>query len=206
MLKLIYNHKTILPTYTPASPVLHDKGENTLRMQSVRGFREAIYGLLRSRSGSSSNPYQYSGERMDLETGLQYLRARYYNPKIGRFISRDDYEGEVTSPATLNRYLYGKGNAVKWVDPSGRMSLVEMMVTQAISSYLMTMSMPYISYFSDFIGKLMGIPKRKDWGNIDATIFGMQITIGHLNYGMGAGFELLVGMGNSILRILNYDI
>ncbi|MHB8063419.1 MAG: RHS repeat-associated core domain-containing protein, partial [Ruminiclostridium sp.] len=42
---------------------------------------------------TSSNAIRYSGEFMDSETGLYYLRARYYDPNIGRFISEDSYWG-----------------------------------------------------------------------------------------------------------------
>ncbi|MBQ8526257.1 MAG: hypothetical protein IJ460_06050 [Clostridia bacterium] len=35
------------------------------------------------------NPIKYAGEYYDDELGMYYLRARYYDPQIGRFISRD---------------------------------------------------------------------------------------------------------------------
>ncbi|MDF2927374.1 MAG: hypothetical protein K0R57_6288, partial [Paenibacillaceae bacterium] len=49
---------------------------------------------------------RYAGEFYDAESGLYYLRARYYNPYIGRFISEDSYWGEDHSPLSLNRYTY----------------------------------------------------------------------------------------------------
>ena len=42
-------------------------------------------------SGPDSNPYRYSGEYLDFESGLYYLRARYYSPAIGRFANEDPY-------------------------------------------------------------------------------------------------------------------
>ena len=58
------------------------------------------------------NPFQYSGEYQDLESGLYYQRARYYSPEIERFIQRDSYD-------LINRYNYANGNPMMNVDPSG---------------------------------------------------------------------------------------
>jgi len=48
-----------------------------------------------------------------------YLRARYYNPAIGRFTSLDIEEGKISSLLDMNRYVYCRNNPVKYVDPSG---------------------------------------------------------------------------------------
>ena len=66
-----------------------------------------------------NNPYGYNGEYHDLESGFQYLRARYYNPETARFITRDSYLGEINEPLSLNRYAYTSNNPVMNVDPSG---------------------------------------------------------------------------------------
>ena len=65
------------------------------------------------------NAIRYSGEFYDEETGLYYLRARYYDPYIGRFISEDSYWGEDINPLSLNLYTYAYNNPIKYVDPSG---------------------------------------------------------------------------------------
>jgi RHS repeat-associated protein len=56
---------------------------------------------------------------MDEETGLIYLRARYYDLNIGRFISKDPVTGSLSSTQSLNRYSYVKNNPVNSVDPLG---------------------------------------------------------------------------------------
>ncbi|BDU51685.1 RHS repeat domain-containing protein [Haliovirga abyssi] len=66
-----------------------------------------------------TNPFRYSGEYTDEESGLQYLRARYYSPEIRRFISRDTYNGDIKEPLSLNLYGYSKGNPISYVDPTG---------------------------------------------------------------------------------------
>ncbi|MEW9702989.1 RHS repeat-associated core domain-containing protein, partial [Paenibacillus sp. SI8] len=53
-----------------------------------------------------AQPFRYSGEYYDSTTGLQYLRARWYDPSVGRFISEDSYEGQIDNPLSLNLYTY----------------------------------------------------------------------------------------------------
>jgi len=66
-----------------------------------------------------SNPFTYAGEMYDKESGFYYLRARYYDPGVGRFISEDTYKGQVDNPLSLNRYTYVHNNPLKYVDPTG---------------------------------------------------------------------------------------
>ena len=68
------------------------------------------------------NPIRYRGYYYDKETGLYYLNAKYYDPKLGRFISPDTFSilddtmGEING---LNLYMYCKDNPVMYADPSG---------------------------------------------------------------------------------------
>jgi RHS repeat-associated protein len=68
----------------------------------------------------SWRPSFYRGEQYDSDLGLYYLRARYYNPATGRFLSRDPEDGKPRLPATLHKYLYVGGDPVDGVDPTGR--------------------------------------------------------------------------------------
>ncbi|XGA14891.1 RHS repeat-associated core domain-containing protein, partial [Paenibacillus thiaminolyticus] len=52
------------------------------------------------------NIFRYSEEYWDAATELQYLRARWYDPSIGRFLTEDTYEGEINNPLSLNLYTY----------------------------------------------------------------------------------------------------
>jgi len=65
-----------------------------------------------------------SGEQFDSDLGLYYLRARYYNPATGRFLSRDPLDGKTIDPASLHKYLYAGGDPVNMIDPTGK-SIVE---------------------------------------------------------------------------------
>ena len=82
------------------------------------------YGNLINQVGDSDNNYLFTGEQFDNEIGLNYNRARYYDPNTGRFISRDPFEGFNDQPITLQDYLYGNVNPVNFVDPSGESVLI----------------------------------------------------------------------------------
>lgn len=51
---------------------------------------------------------------------MYYLRARYYDPSVGRFISKDALEGDITNPLSLNRYTYVLSNPMMYKDPTGK--------------------------------------------------------------------------------------
>jgi len=67
----------------------------------------------------------YRAEQYDSDLGLYYLRARYYNPLTGRFLSRDPEDGKIKIPATMHKYLYVGGDPVNKIDPKGRMLVEE---------------------------------------------------------------------------------
>jgi hypothetical protein len=50
---------------------------------------------------------------------MVYLRARYYAPGMGRFLTRDTWEADTNSPMSFNRWLYVEGNPVNRADPTG---------------------------------------------------------------------------------------
>ncbi|MEO8306030.1 MAG: RHS repeat-associated core domain-containing protein [Betaproteobacteria bacterium] len=82
-------------------------------------FDFTAYGEPATVSGASSLPHRFAGEETDAESGLSYLRARYYDPRTGRFLSRDAKPGYPGEPMSLNPYLYVAGNPVNRTDPSG---------------------------------------------------------------------------------------
>ncbi len=87
------------------------------------------FGLLLNRTGATENNYLYTGEQYDPNCGFYYLRARYYNASVGRFLTMDTFPGMQFEPASLHKYLYCEGNPVgKW-DPSGRLTLLEIGTT-----------------------------------------------------------------------------
>ena len=70
------------------------------------------YGTVYASAGSGASSYGFTGEQVD-PNGLVYLRARYYEPGMGRFLNMDP------SGQEMNPYLYSTGNPINYVDPSG---------------------------------------------------------------------------------------
>ncbi len=77
--------------------------------------------------------FRYCGEYFDTETGTIYLRARYYNPNTGRFISRDSVTGDIGDPLSLNLYTYCANNPILYVDPSGNSATALVNVLEKIA-------------------------------------------------------------------------
>ncbi|MDQ0114627.1 RHS repeat-associated core domain-containing protein [Paenibacillus harenae] len=65
------------------------------------------------------NPYRYAGYYWDRKTQYYYLQARYYDPRLARFISEDTYEGQIDNPQSLNQYMYAENNPLTYIDPTG---------------------------------------------------------------------------------------
>ena len=76
------------------------------------------FGNRETESAEDANPFGYCGEYYDRETGMIYLRNRYYDPGTGRFISEDPAKDGV------NWYVYCGGNPVMFVDPWGEEYIV----------------------------------------------------------------------------------
>jgi RHS repeat-associated protein len=87
-------------------------------------------------TGTTPNNYLYRGEQYDPDLGLYYLRARYYNPLTGRFMSKDPEDHSPTNPNALDMYLYAGGDPVNAVDPTGQDTIETIFSTTDISSPL----------------------------------------------------------------------
>ena len=85
------------------------------------------FGNLLDKSGRTINHYRYTGEQFDANSGFYYLRARYMNPQVGRFVTMDEFAGLNRDPYSLHKYLYANANPVNMIDPSGHFSLPGML-------------------------------------------------------------------------------
>jgi RHS repeat-associated protein len=77
------------------------------------------YGRVIGEYGTGSSGYGYAGEQTDAYTQFIFLRARWLDPKSGRFVSQDTWTGSIHQPGTLHKYLYVLANPLGYVDPSG---------------------------------------------------------------------------------------
>ncbi len=85
----------------------------------VNNYTYDEWGNTISQVEGISNSFKYTGEVYDTETGLYYLRARYYDPSIGRFLNEDTVEGQIDNPLSQNLYTYVHNNPLRYADPSG---------------------------------------------------------------------------------------
>ncbi|MFZ5986975.1 MAG: S8 family serine peptidase [Bacillota bacterium] len=101
------------------------------------------FGNIIERTGNVNNSITYAGYQYDKETevfdadgnvqtGLYYLNARMYDPKIARFLQEDTYLGKPDDPLSLNLYTYVKNNPLIYYDPTGH---YESMISYNIYEY-----------------------------------------------------------------------
>jgi RHS repeat-associated protein len=123
------------------------------------------YGNVIYSAGNTQNAYQYRGEQSDSNLGMQYLRARYYSMRTGRFASVDPFEGYKASPISRHRYLYANGNPLRGSDPSGLFTLAgELGAARSISDTLMIQALLVV-------GGALGIAQATLAGLSTADIF-----------------------------------
>ena len=85
------------------------------------------WGVLLSTTGSLAstlgflNPFRYRGYIYDEETELYWLRSRYYDPEIGRFLNADGYVSTGTGLSGYNMFAYCNNNPVMYVDITGNL-------------------------------------------------------------------------------------
>jgi RHS repeat-associated protein len=128
-------------------------------------YQYDAYGAVENHTGTTANAYRYTGEYFDDSISLQYNRARWYAPTIGRFTALDTYLGADYSPATQNHYVYGDSNPIGNIDPSGNFSLGEVMTTINTSLNLASQA---VSIYQDIFGDpenvtIDGIPSIWDY-------------------------------------------
>ena len=100
----------------------HDAIGSTRLLTDAQGavaatFAYDPYGNPTGRTGTATTPLGYAGQYTDQESGLQYLRARYYDPTTGNFLTHDPLAATTTQP-----YSYAGGNPISATDPTGTCS------------------------------------------------------------------------------------
>ncbi|WP_433298897.1 RHS repeat-associated core domain-containing protein [Actinoplanes sp. CA-030573] len=98
---------------------VHDQVGSTMALLTSTGtvgatFAYTAYGTA-TRSGTLDTPLRYTGQYTDAESGLVYLRARYYDPATTEFLTVDPLVDTTRQP-----YLYSGDNPLNYTDPTGR--------------------------------------------------------------------------------------
>jgi len=99
-------------TFTGNIVAMTDQNQNI-----VNKYAYTPYGVMAGEDETVPNPFRYVGRFgvMDDGSGLLYMRARYYDPDLGRFITKDP----IGFGGGVNLYAYVGGNPVDGIDPSG---------------------------------------------------------------------------------------
>ena len=123
--------QTRKPTTTPATSFYgYDAHGNIAFLTDTTGvvidrYNYDAFGNQVESPGATLNTRFFAGKEFDPDLGLLNLRARQYNPSIGRFMTLDPVMGNVLIPLSWNRYLYTNSDPVNLVDPLGRAAGVE---------------------------------------------------------------------------------
>jgi RHS repeat-associated protein len=163
--RYVYGHDLISQTRGSAVRYYHYDGQLSTRQltnddgsQVTDSYTYDAFGrLIETDAGNTTvNNYLYTGEQLDShdldnapavqdidDTTNYYLRARYYQPGTGRFMSRDPFGGSVNDPISLHKYLYANVNPIDNIDPSGQVSLIGTVVTSAIIGICATLGYAY---------------------------------------------------------------
>jgi RHS repeat-associated protein len=149
--------------------------DNMLTVKEHRHYDP--YGNLYA-GAMAETPFGFTGEWRDGGTGMYYLRARFYNPANGAFVSQDALE-------TPNRYAYVGGNVVNRVDPSGMQAVCIAGVTCPITP-ITPGDLPF-----DFDPPISGVP---NWGDA----LGLELCL-WVNSGMCIRPETPEGLESSYL-------
>lgn len=96
------------------------------------------------KTGGTLSKFQYTGQEKDLETGLNYYDARYYDSHIHRFTQPDGFVQNIYDPQALNRYSYVRNNPLRYKDPDGHFfrEIFNMVIGAAIGHYIGLVTMP----------------------------------------------------------------
>ncbi len=119
------------------------------------------------------NPFRYRGYYYDTETGLYYLKSRYYDPETCRFINMDSVEyADPTYLHGLNLYAYCNNNPIMYVDPNGNFALFTLIVGSLIGAA--------VSFGASVLSQSLTGDKQINWGQValDTVIGGISGALG----------------------------
>ncbi len=126
------------------------------------------FGVEIGRTGSTDVEHLYRGEAFDPNVGFYYLRARWMDPSVGRFVTQDSFDGFSMDPRSLQKYFYASANPVSGSDPSGYLTMTEQMAGAAVGAALTLAAM--VTY-DDFVRPKPNSSQLAVWDAIAITEF-----------------------------------
>ena len=194
---LVFHHRDVLGTaiattdsngnvvhHTSTTPYGRDLGR---RADDGQGFSDNAYPSSRSGEG-------YTGHVNDRQLELTYMRARFYDPVLGRFLSNDPVGFTSENPTSFNRYAYANNSPYNYVDPDGRYAetVLDIVTTSIEAGHLLGGIAAYT------VGRLRGdsnlvdVAKEgmaQEWGDVALSLGGILAP--------GATSAMFVGVGKA---------
>jgi hypothetical protein len=127
---------------------------------------------------------------------LVFLRARYYDPGIGRFISKDPFPGVPSLPSTLHPYQYALNNPINLVDPSGE--IIPAIITAMAAGVIIGGIMGGIGYALSHPGLSLG-------DMLSSVCFWQSVLVGQISGAIAGAVGWAVGAAAPAL-MLKYGI
>jgi len=159
--------------------------------QRTDAYSYDVFGALRSHTGGAAQPFAFAGEQMDGELGLAFLRARYYDPEFGRFISQDRFPGTAFQTQSLNGYAYAGNNPILETDPAGLFNLkqfgvgaFDLLTGAGTIATSLTLGAIATGLCATGVGCVAGAPIGAYAAN-QALVAGQKIGYGAVELGMG---------------------
>ena len=110
--------------------------------QSVAKYSYDSFGNIRNRSGSladtTGGDFRFQGQWLESATGIYHFRARDYDSRTGTFLSRDPVDPNEQQPESMNSYQAMYNNPYIYSDPSGKVTLSDLNMSQVIQDILNT--------------------------------------------------------------------
>lgn len=151
------------------------------------------FGTLTTRTGTTDNPFLFTGQQLDANSGFYYMRARLYQPSTGRFLSLDPHAASSADPRSLHRYVYGFNDPVNHTDPSGLFGLGSFSISFSISGILNGIASLSVSVLIDYVlAKVTGAEF-----NIFVSV-GTALAFGAIGKGISLGISAVRRSPNTI--------
>ena len=181
--------------------VIDDDEGDVVKYYTYEPFGEVIED-----DGTFENAFRFTGQYFDPEIEEYYLRARQYNPYLGRFTSRDPVRGKFREPLTLHRYLYCSNDPINRIDPDGEFATafaLRLIVGGIVGGVTSSLSAEDHKVRAFIVGAVAGMFSSGISNKILGVVAGIVLNVansGHIAYindegAMQAGIRMITGAG-----------
>jgi RHS repeat-associated protein len=114
------------------------------------------FGSVVASAGTDPIPYGFAGEAFDGTSGLAYHRARWMDPRVGRFLGMDAWRGaRISHPGSVQDYSYVYGFPVNDVDPSGLIDAIDVSAATGIGGVLAVEAEPMLNFAEEVVAPVI---------------------------------------------------